>query len=339
MVKWLKDKQSAKHSVHLRKPDNSDLTREEFSELIRLCKKVLWAGPETHREIQRHRINIIPANFYSDIPLIEEIENSFENDAPPEGPFASLNIFNPNLISEYLETLSPHAKEFDPPVEGNRENPRGYFWKAPSFSYSDAMAYYCIIRHTKPRRIIEIGSGFSSLIALEALEKNGTGELVCIEPFPLPWMDRQAERFGLIRKRIQEITPAYFNEILSDGDILFIDSTHTVKAGSDCLYIYLKILPELDCDLYIHAHDIHLPYQFSKKMMFEKRVFWTEQYLLYAYLLENPRTRVLYGSALCKQWFPDQLDRFMKGRYPSGGGSFWFRQSSKCGSQARKQER
>lgn len=186
------------------------------------------------------------------------------------------------------------------------------------------MAYYCIIRHTKPARIIEVGSGFSSLVAKQALKENGKGTLICVEPFPLDWMAARPDQFNITKEKVQSLSPEYFNDLLNDGDMLFIDSTHTVKNGSDCLHLYLRILPNITSSILVHAHDIYLPFPFPKRMMLEKRVYWTEQYLLYAYLLDNPKVRVLYGSMVNKKWFSSKLDKLMHGRKPSGGASFWF---------------
>ena len=130
----------------------------------------------------------------------------------------------------------------------------------------------------------------------------------------------------LVNSRVQDLDVDFFNTHLSSGDILFIDSTHTVKHGSDCLHLYLSILPNLAHDLCVHVHDVFLPNTLSLETMRDSQIYWTEQYLLYAYLLDNPRTRTLYGSAYHYKRNPELLTSFMHGRYGSGGGSFWFEQ-------------
>jgi hypothetical protein len=189
------------------------------------------------------------------------------------------------------------------------------------------MAYYCIIRHLKPMRVIEVGSGFSTLVALEALERNGVGALTCIEPFPLPWLERLLDRrcgTSLIKRRVQDISPEFFNRNLVCGDVLFIDSTHTVKAGSDCLHLYLRVLPQIEHHIMVHAHDIHLPFPLPQRD-FDRHVYWTEQYLLYAYLLDNPKVRVVFGSVYTNRFLRDGLTKLMSAKRPAGGGSIWFR--------------
>lgn len=187
------------------------------------------------------------------------------------------------------------------------------------------MAYYAYIKRIRPKTVLEIGSGFSSLIALDALRKNGSGKLICIEPFPRPFITKLGSEGGLElqRLRAQDVTAAMLNSLLEDGDILFIDSTHTVKTGSDCLHIYLRLLPQINKKILVHAHDIFLPFGMPQKWLIEHQIYWTEQYLLLALLIDNPRAKLLFGSAFHKHFNADLLSQFMRGR-AGGGGSFWF---------------
>ena len=313
----------------MRKPLVTEtLTSEELRTLVRLGHKALGADQETRRHLQSFKINVVPANFYSDIPTVSEFENSFEFKFP-DGPYNTESIFDPKALSDFLAVLDGYADEFMPPAEGSREKPSGYFWGNPAFSYSDAMAYYCMLRHVKPKHVLEVGSGFSTLAALAAIEKNGFGNLSCIEPYPMPWLEALAPKVMLHKAPVQNFEADFFNEQLSNGDVLFIDSTHTVKAGSDCLHLYLRILPQLCADLTVHAHDIYLPFPMPRSD-FERHIYWTEQYLLLAYLLDNPRAKVLYGSRYHARFSTAALDRFMRGRWRSGGASFWFSLRSKA---------
>ena len=186
------------------------------------------------------------------------------------------------------------------------------------------MAYYCFIRLFRPRTIIEIGSGFSTLVALEAIRRNGSGRVICIEPYPRPFLANN-DQITLIRKPAQTLSADELNGWLGDGDFLFIDSTHTVKTGSDCTHLYLRLLPQLRRNLLIHAHDIFLPFGLPMDWLLNKQIFWTEQYLLLAFLTDNPKARVLFGSSYHDAFQKPRLDQFMGGKWPSGGGSFWFR--------------
>lgn len=301
---------------------DASFTPEEFQTLLKLAKRAIRADARTRRALQDQKVNIVPHNFYSEIPGVADIEDSFEFKVP-DGPYNSPRVFDPGRIKAFLGTLSQYAAEFDPPADGDIADPKGYFWNNPAFAYSDAMAYYCVLRHVKPKRILEVGSGFSTLVALQAVEKNGVGHVSCIEPFPMPWLAKMTDKITLYQEPVQGLQAGFFNERLATGDVFFIDSTHTVKAGSDCLHLYLRILPELKSDLMVHAHDIYLPFPLQRNQ-FDRHVFWTEQYLLYAYLLDNPKAQVVYGSYYNFKFNKDALTEFMHGRYKPGGASIWF---------------
>jgi hypothetical protein len=299
-----------------------EFTTEEFRALVLLARRALYADLNTRRALQRHGINIVPANFYSEIPTLDELDASFEF-REPNGPYNSPKVFDPNRLTSVLQELDAYADEFDPPREGDVGAPAGFFWQNPAFSYSDAMAYYCVLRHFKPRQVIEVGSGFSTFVALQALEKNGAGSVSCIEPFPRDWFRKVQDRVTLHERRVQDLAPDFFQTHLNSGDVLFIDSTHTVKAGSDCLHLYLRVLPELTHRVHVHAHDIFLPFPLPKQNA-ETHIYWTEQYLLYAYLLQNPFCKVIFSSQYHHSFNRPALNRFMRGRYGSGGGSIWL---------------
>ena len=215
-------------------------------------------------------------------------------------------------MTALLAELQPFADEFAPDSG---------FWNNSQFTMSDAMAYYCFIRRFRPRTIVEIGSGFSTLVALEATKRNGFGRILCVEPHPRDFLvDADVE---LVRRPVQTVND--LNEWLSaDGDFLFIDSTHTVKTGSDCLHLYLRLLPKLRRRVLVHAHDIFLPFGLPQEWLLQKQIFWTEQFLLLALLTDNPRAQVLWGSAYLQAFHSDALARFMGGKAMAGGGSFWF---------------
>ena len=300
------------------------LTKKEFDTLIRLAKSVLWSEPEIRERIQQHKFNIIPANFYSNIPLIEDVRNSFEyRDGGAE--IYNENIFDVKKIKEFLEDISVYAEEFSPPLNGDKDSPEGFFWNNTAFSYSDAMSYYCVLRHIKPSHVLEIGSGFSTLIANEALTKTGYGKLTLIEPYPKDFLRDLDAVDRIIESFVQDIPIAELVQLVEGSEVWFIDSTHTVKIGSDCLYIYLKIMPKIKNDIFVHTHDVYLPYGFPKHLALEKQIYWTEQYLLYAYMLDNPKIEVLYGSVFATKTLPDELKNLMGGKYPHGGGSMWYK--------------
>jgi Methyltransferase domain len=296
----------------------------EIEQLSQILKRLVWAPSQIRKKLQQAGITIIPCNYYSEIPSIEEIERSFN---APDQSFDL--IFDDQRMREILAELHQFSHEFDPPREAS--NAGSYAWEGNPFSFSDAMAYYCMIRRHRPATIVEVGSGWSTLVADMACKANGFGQIICIEPFPPEFLRGIGSVKTLIERPVQDISPGFFNDTLRDGDILFIDSTHTVKHGSDCLHLYLSVLPRLSRWVFIHAHDIHLPAPLPLNELRDRHVYWTEQYLLMAYLIDNPRTTVQYGSAYHFLRNRELLRAFMHGRFHAGGGSLWFSQKGAPG--------
>ena len=165
----------------------------------------------------------------------------------------------------------------------------------PNFGPGDAELYYLLIREKKPKRIIEIGSGFSTQLALLAIEKNKMDgvacELTCIEPFEMPFLDR-VEGIAIIRKQVELLSLDIFKS-LEVNDILFIDSSHIIRPGDDLLFIYFQILPVLKKGVLIHIHDIFTPRHYPQEWLMKKMRFWNEQYLLEAFLYNNAGFKIL----------------------------------------------
>ncbi len=144
------------------------------------AQAMLWTNKEDRQQVENAGVKITPCNFYSSIPSITEIENSYEYSNSAAPPYSTCNIFgSPESSMALLEKLTTYSAEFQPPDEGDEILPNGYFWKNSQFSYSDAMSYYAFIRHLKPNKIIEIGSGFSTLVAIDAINRNGGGGGLC----------------------------------------------------------------------------------------------------------------------------------------------------------------
>lgn len=189
------------------------------------------------------------------------------------------------------------------------------------FDGFDAAVYYSLIRHLKPKRVIEIGSGYSTRIAHQALMRNGNGgALTCIEPNPerLNGLTLQVE---LIRKRVEEIDVEFFSR-LEANDILFIDSSHTVKFGSDVCYELLEVLPVIKPGVWVHVHDIFFPHDYPAEWLLKRRLALNEQYLLEAFLSFNREFQV----ALANHWLALDHKASANDLWPGdcSSSSFWF---------------
>lgn len=299
-------------------PKAAEAETFDFMGFVRAAKKILW-NSAIREKLERQGISLTPARFYNDIPTIAELREGFETREP--APYL-MEFMDKAAQARMLEALMPFAPEFDPPQQPSEDGLR-FGWQNGMFSNLDAMAYYCMLRHFRPRRVLEIGSGNSTRVALEALTRNGTGEIVSIEPFPSEALRKMP--ITLHQGFAQDFDADFFNDQLADGDVFFIDSTHTVKASSDCCHLYLRILPWLRRDVIVHVHDIALPKGISVTNAVEKHVYWTEQYLLAALLCDNPKTEFLLGVVYANICARPAVERLMGGKARTGGGSFWFR--------------
>ncbi len=157
---------------------------------------------------------------------------------------------------------------------------------------ADAAALYLLLREIKPRRLVEVGSGYSTLVAQAALRRNARegvppAEHVCIEPFP---NKRTAGILGGVRfvRVAAEDAPEELFLGIEAGDILFVDSSHTVRIFGDVTRLFLDILPRLPEGVWVHVHDVFLPWDYPREWAVGRRYVWTEQYLLEAFLSGNP---------------------------------------------------
>lgn len=175
----------------------------------------------------------------------------------------------------------------------------GFHYDNGMFESGDAELWYSMVRHRKPRMIVEVGSGMSTHLARAALRQNAeevrgySCRHVCIEPFEADWLEGAGVE--TVRKRVEEVDIALF-EALGPGDILFIDSSHVIRPQGDVLFLYLAVLPRLRAGVIIHAHDIFTPRDYPSAWVLKRKWLWNEQYLLEALLTENTRLEVLLAA-------------------------------------------
>ena len=303
------------------RPDRERASLTDDPEAMRLfisqAKAVLWKDLPARRALEAAKLSLTPSRFYNEIPTLEEIETGFETREAEPYAFDFLDYAR---MSETLDALQPYAEEFDPP---KTDPGAGFFWNNPAFSFNDAMNYYAFVRLQRPATILEVGSGYSTFVATEALKRNDAGRIVSIEPYPMARLaSLPLERHEAF---VQAFDADFFNDTLADGDVLFIDSTHTVKMSSDCAHLYLRILPKIRRNILVHVHDIRWPRGLSARSAIERHIYWTEQHLLAAYLIDNPKITFLLGHMAAFLHLKDKLRRLMGDKHPPGGGSIWFR--------------
>lgn len=271
---------------------------------------------------ERHGFHVTPVHFYQPIPDTQTLPESLWN-RPRELVGIDMND------SVQLDLLRKHFTKFRKEYERFPTKPTGkpsrFYLNNGFFDGTDALVAYCMVRHFQPRLIIEVGSGFSSLILSEAAAKNNNSALICIEPFPQKFLKQRFPGLhSLIEKRVEDVELDFFSQ-LGPGDILFIDSSHTVKIGGDVNYLFLEVLPRLKPGVIVHVHDIFFPFDYRRDWVMDEFRFWTEQYLLQAFLSFNSEFEVLVANAYFAHYYTDDLKATFPNSPSLGGGSFWMR--------------
>jgi hypothetical protein len=248
------------------------------------------------RALQRLGINITPNHFYWPVPDMEEL-------AKREWPIYAAPPGCHFRLRNQVELARHFAHTYVTELEWNsRPTSDSYHYSNGYFESCDAEVAYCMVREWKPRRIIEIGSGFSTRAMAQALRANReqdgvAGELITVDPNPerLP-ENGLGDVVTVVAERVQHLDIGVF-EMLQSDDMLFIDSSHVVSVGSDVVREYLQILPRLNPGVLVHVHDIFLPSDYPRSAVLENLWFWSEQYLLQAFLSFNPEFEVLWSAS------------------------------------------
>ncbi|MDP2342919.1 MAG: class I SAM-dependent methyltransferase [Deltaproteobacteria bacterium] len=271
----------------------------------------------------------VPA-YYTPIPD--------DDDLPPEFWDREVSMvgvtIDDDVVRRFVEELVvPHLEEFRSLYPAWKENDEdtGFFLFNGSYMAVDAHVLHGIVRSIRPRRVIEIGSGASTRIIESALRLNQAGRCSSIDPFPSPWLQGiDPSIVELMTTKVQSVPLSFFDELDKD-DILFIDSSHVVREGNDVLFEYMEILPRLRPGVLVHIHDVSLPRRYPK-FYFDAQLFWTEQYLLKAYLTHNSRVEIVWPGnytimrhrEYVVSTFPEMLA--MRRAFPSSEPTaFWYR--------------
>lgn len=267
-----------------------------------------------------------PGHFYSPLPDRNEAESAIAKAA--EVPVASLPglAIDDDGILKTWEVIQPWMAQAPFPLE--RTDGFRYFYKNDFYSFGDAQVYFAMICHFKPKRIIEIGSGYSSAVALDTRRYLGRDiQLTFIEPHTdrleqlIRPGDENSARF--IRSKVQNLSPDFFDHLRED-DFLFIDSSHVLKTGSDVAYEFFEIFPRLRKGVIVHLHDIHWPFEYVPEWVREGRA-WNEVYALRAFLTFNSAFEVLFFNHYFWLRFPELSNKDGSLFSRNCGGAFWMR--------------
>ena len=270
-----------------------------------------------------------PGHFYSPLPSREEVAEAFARGGfGPPFPAVDLNEAGQLDRLERFAGWYPEQPYPEQPSPGWR-----FHLDNPSYGHYDAIMLYGMLREARPRRIIEVGSGFSSAAMLD-LNERLLGDAVHFT-FIDPDMTRlrpllresDAARFRLIEQRVQDVPLETFGA-LQENDVLFIDSSHVSKIGSDVNRLYFDVLPALAPGVLVHIHDVAGNLEYPRHWLDEGRA-WNEQYLLRAFLMYNPAWRIELFTA----WLWNTQHRLIAERMPlcarGGGGQMWLRKMAR----------
>ena len=266
-------------------------------------------------------------HFYNQYPLVEELEDKSGKLYDPEKEIKGIN-FN---VERQLEMLKEMTEQYDrllpwKNIDDPEESSLRYRYGNDSFSPGDAIGLFSMLQVIKPKRMIEVGSGWSSAVSLDTNETlmGNSIQLSFVEPYPdrLKAILKKSDNVELREENLENIEMEYFQK-LDDGDILFIDSSHVSKMGSDVNYLFFDIIPSLKNGVYIHLHDVFSWFEYPMEWIKMGRV-WNEQYLLRAFLQYNESFEIVYFQNMMEKKFPEQFVGFPKDK-PIHGGSFWMR--------------
>lgn len=277
-----------------------------------------------------------PGHFYSPIPNLSEVRANtsrlFNATTQIDEGIDLCRDSQAALIHE----LAQFYDDFDWPEK--RTEGRRFYWGQTFFGRGDAAALYCMLRHLQPRRIVEVGSGFSSGLMLDVRDRflGQDVHLTFIDPYPdrLSLMLSDADRRScvIIIDQVQNVPADRFAE-LAEGDILFIDSSHVSKIGSDVNYLLFEVLPSLQAGVIVHFHDILWPFEYPRAWVMAGRA-WNESYLVRAFLQYNARFEIMLFNSFIKSQLPELAATKMPSFLDGEPGSLWLRKrahSIECG--------
>ncbi len=290
-----------------------------------------WIRPEVYRLFQEHGFHLVRNHFYGILPDTRHFKDEWWDAPAYAEAFSRLRKVD---IEQEFSTVLRWSEDLKNVPAGQNA---GFYWNNPMFPPLDAMILYGMIREHQPRVLLEVGSGFSTEVALMAARHTHTA-VHCIEPYPTRrFLSHTSGEASLTQLRLQDVPIERFDE-LEEGDFLFIDTSHAVKPGSDVNHLIFNILPRLKAGVYVHVHDIFLPHEYPRRWYDDICIIWNEQYLLLAYLSGNPGIEVVLPvHALSRAREAELRERFAEfdiwniteNMGGARGASFWLRTTAK----------
>ncbi len=279
----------------------------------------------------------VPVHYYSPIPDIADLRA--RNVWDVRSAMVGVDFREPAQEELLARLGAAHGAECRWPLDSPGD-PEQFYLGNDTFSFGCAASTHCMIRQFKPRSVIEIGSGQSSRVIAAALRRNrAEGGVPGLHVVVDPHADKVFEGGAfpateVVAERVELLDTSFFST-LREGDLLFIDSGHSVRIGGDVNFLFLEVLPRLAPGVLVHVHDIALPFEYSKVYATNEtfRQFWTEQYLLQAFLCFNRD----FETLLAMNWLMAERLELVRAAFPHYNpevhtvfsGSFWMRRVPK----------
>jgi len=300
-----------------------DIARSERDEALR----------QSNQKIAQHSspagapLFVPPGHFYSPIVDPEEAEQHLAN-LESKGATLSLpgiKIDRKEMISEW-HSLLPFLTTI--PFSAERTDSHRYAFVNDAYSWGDGSILHAMIRKYRPKRIIEVGSGWSSVCIIDTIESylDNECETTFIEPYPQllkDLMKTTSIRIKILENKVQSVPLSVFDE-LKAGDILFIDSTHLLRTGSDVCFELFEVLPKLAQGVIVHFHDIFWPFEYPKQWAVNDNRSWNELYAIRAYLMNNDDWRIIFFNDYFVKVERELIDRAYPNFLKNSGGALWL---------------
>lgn len=278
---------------------------------------------ETYKQIYGW---VPPGHEHFPLPSIEtlnaHLRNVRQKPLPPTIAEIDLNV---DIQLILLKTFAAFGPDVDFPAQ--RTDSHRYYAQNDNFPLSDAILLQCMLRHLKPQRVLQIGSGFSSYVMLDTVDRFKL-QTRCefIELFPERLLENMRGNdlgtHGLHAKAFQDVDPSLFAS-LNPGDILFIDSSHMSKLNSNVNHILFNVLPVLKSGVMIHFHDIFYPFE-NPPQLYQYPLFWNECYLLHAFLMNNPSYKIMLWNDYLRNFHQAELGQVHAGCQGDTNQSLWL---------------
>jgi predicted O-methyltransferase YrrM len=281
---------------------------------------------------QRRGVSVVPNHYYQPVPDLNRLSESLWEE---RSDLIGLELHERQQLELVRGFARAYRAEYESLPRTQTDDPVQFHLNNGTFDAVDAEVLYCMVRHMQPRRVVEIGAGNSTLLTAQALrinaERSGRppAQLTVIEPFPTDVL-RQAlgPNARLVPEPVQAVSMEVFEE-LEAGDVLFIDSSHVLKIGSDVWFELLQVVPRLRPGVLVHFHDVFWPAEYPRGWVHEQLWFWNEQYALQAFLAFNDAFAVVWAGSFMHLRHADTLGELFAAydQHTAWPGSLWIRRN------------